>query len=571
MRRTAWSLAVVVMIGHVPGASSGEPVDTSIPEFEFDVWASPPSREVYALSSERIVQQMLYSIEEEPLSPRAIAGRIHASQELIEEKLGALAKYGLIQRRQQGWISNIPLYTQNEIRASEEISAKYAEEQARIILDELPKLKAAFEKTVLSTQFSWDHVSLIIVGALLSDFCVVDRIPFLPDHYAEELQPPLISDSGKRWAYDGFEKLPRRFLSRKWKFYHNQFSKYSGGLGRFGVVSEKRSPQPSRPEGWIRFEKGRILSALAEGPQTFELLKEQTGLSTEVLTRGLEELRQFNPPAILLRNGKYQSKIPVLCESDLDLLLGECDRVAKIIFAEVVRPHHAELAAKGKASGSRWPLPAGTYVRDKALEILIENGHVGPSPKPEVDWTFGFWGWKGFLPMHDDITDDVRPDPFLSTSITDDEAARIAEVNALKNRALAGKPIVDLSTPAMAYVTWISAYANSDLATLKQVEPGERQIDVAYLENRTKRGWLDYIGKVAVRRLPPLPVRPQEGDVSAVFTMHETGFEEAYVFFRHADGWRYLGNTARDGRWQTWAKDLANEKIQSLNGRSETE
>ena len=89
MRRTVWSLAAIVMIGYVTGTSSGEPVGKNIPEFEFDVWASPPSREVYALSSERIVQQILYSIEEEPLSPRAIADRIHASQEQIEEKLRA--------------------------------------------------------------------------------------------------------------------------------------------------------------------------------------------------------------------------------------------------------------------------------------------------------------------------------------------------------------------------------------------------------------------------------------------------------------------------------------------------
>jgi DNA-binding HxlR family transcriptional regulator len=559
------------MIGHVTGASSGEPVDKDIPEFEFDVWASPPSREVYALSSERIVQQILYSIEEEPLSLRAIADRIHASQEQIEEKLDALAKHGLIQRLQQGWISNIPLYTQDEMRASEEISAKYAEEEARIILDELPKLKTTFEKTALSAHFSWDEVSLIIVGALLADFCVVDRIPFLPDYYAEELQPSLISDSGKRWAYDGFEKLPRRFPSRKWKFYQNVLSKYSGGLARFGFVSEKRAPQPSRPEGWMRFEKGKILLALAEGPQTFESLKRQTGLIGEILTRGLEELRQLDPPAVVLSNDTYRSEIPVLCEADLDLLLGECDRIASIIFDKIVRPHFAERAAKGKASGSRWPLPADTYVRDRALQILIENGHIGPSPKPEVNWECGFWGWRGFLRMHDEITDDVRPDPFLHTPITDDEAARIAHVNALKDRVLAGKAIVDISTPAMAYVTWISAYANSGVAALKEIELPADHVDMEYLENRTKRGWLEYIGKVNVRRLPPVPAQPQEGDVSAVFTMHERGFEEAYVFFHYARGWRYLGNTARDGRWHTWAENSAKEKIKSLKKQSEIE
>ena len=386
----------------------------------------------------------------------------------------------------------------------------------------------------------------------------------MPEHYMEELQPPLVSPSGKRWGYDGFQKLPNRFPSRKWKFYQNQYSTYSGGLTRFGYYGEDRPNQPSRPEGWIRFEQGKILFALAEGPQTLESLKEQTRLRPYILNQGLDVLLHTSPPAIVLKDKKYWSKVPVLCEADRELLVRECDRIAEIIFEEIVRPHLAERLARGKALGSRWPLPADTYVRDKALQMLVESGQIRAVPAAPVDWNFGFWGWKGFLRMHDEIQKDVMPDPFLLTPASDDEIREITKLNSLKNKILENDSLVDISTPAHAYLTWISAYAHSDVKALKQVELPADRINMAYIENRTKQGWLGYIGKVDIRRLPPAPSNPEDGDVCPVFTMHERGFEEAYIFFFYDKGWRYLGNTPRDGLWHDWAKTAVINKLALL-------
>ena len=538
--------------------------DNTFPEFEFDVWASPPSRKVYALSREPVVQQILYSIEEKALSAQEIAVTIETPEGQVLEKLNELSDFGLVRRDGHRWISCIPLYTEDELRAAEQIGEKYAEEQARILQSELPRLKSVFHKTLLSNYFSWNDVSLIIVGALLSDFCVFDRIPFMPEHYTEELQPSLVSASGKKWGYNGFQKLPKRFPSRKWRFYQNQFSKYSGGLTRFGYYGENRPSQPSRPEGWIRFEQGKILFALAEGPQTFESLMAHTRLKPEILRKGLNALQQMNPPAVVLQNGRYRSKLPILSEADRDLLVRECDRIAEIIFENVVCPHHEERVAKGKASGSRWPLPVGTYVRDKALQILIENGHISAAPASPVDWNFGVWGWKGFMPMHDQIKKDLKPDPFLLTPGSEDEIREIARLNTRKNKILHNESLVDISTPAHAYLTWISAYAHSDIEALRLVEMPADRIDMTHLENRTKQGWLGYIGKVDIRRLPPVPPNPEEGDVCPVFTMHERGFEEAYVFFFYDGAWRYLGNTPRDGLWYDWATTAAKDKLALL-------
>jgi len=564
MKSAALSCVALVVILPAGSYSLGAAADKAIPEFEFDVWASPPSREIYALSSEPVVQRILYTIEEKALSADEIAAAIESPPQQIREKLNALAQLGLARKDGSLWISCIPMYTEDELRAAEEIGKAYAEKQAAILREELPRLQSVFRRTLLARYFSWEEVSLIVVGALLSDFCVVDRVPFMAEHYTQELQPPLVSPSGKRWAYDGFQKLPQRFPSRKWKFYQNVASKYSGALTRFGYITENRADQPSRPEGWIRFEQGKILFALAEGPQTLASLKAQTALQPEILKKGLDALERTSPPAVVLENGKYRSRVPILCHADLAVLLPECDRVAERIFEQVVRPHHAERVARGKAAGSRWPLPADTYVRDKALQMLSEDGQISAVSSPPVDWSFGFWGWKGLLAMHDQITENVKPDPFLLTPVSDSERNEIARLNHLQDRILAGESLADVSTPAYAHLTRISAYAHSDLAALRQVEVPAEQIDMAHLENLRKRGWVDYIGSVNFRRLPPAPARPADGDVCPVFTMHERGYEEAYVFFFYDGGWRFLGSTSKDGFWHTWAQDAAQEKVQSL-------
>ena len=560
------SCVAFIVVPLICFASLGAEGEKEFPEFEFDVWASPPSRQVYSLTGESVVQRILYAAKEEALSIEATAARTGATPEQVQEKLNRLSGFGLVTQQDGGvWISNIPLYTEAEMREAEVIAKKYAEKEAKILREAIPAFERAFAESVLAKQFAWDEVSLILVGGLTADFCVVDRIPFMADNYTEALQPPLVSSSGKRWGYDGFEKVAKRFPSRRWKFYHNQFSKYSGGLARFGYLREKRASEPSRPEGWIRFEQGKILFALADGPKTLSELLKQTGLKENIVRKGLDALTDLHPAAVTLENGKYTSRVPVLCEKDLALFLAEGDRAAALIFQDVVHPFLRERTVKGKALGSRWPLPADTYVRDKALEMLMDEGLIGPAPAASVDWNFGIWGWKGFLPMHDDIRNNVQPDPFLLTPMSEDEAARVGQCNRRKEGVFAQERMADVSTPARAFLTWISAYANSDLDALQLVETEPNHRNMAYVENLRKRGLLEYVGSADVRRLPPVPAEPKDGDVYPVFTMHERGFEEAYVFFYWNGGWRYLGNTARDGRWHTWATEVAGQRVKQLS------
>jgi hypothetical protein len=168
--------------------------------------------------------------------------------------------------------------------------------------------------------------------------------------------------------------------------------------------------------------------------------------------------------------------------------------------------------------------------------------------------------------MHDQIADNVQPDPLLSIPISDDERERIAELNALKAGILQNEKFMDISAPAKAFLTRISGFANSDLDALKLVEMPADHINEQYLQEPRSRGWLQYIRLVNIRRLPPAPSEPEDGDISPVFTIHEEGFEEAYVFFYYEGGWRFLTSDPRDGLWRTWADEAVKSKLKEIYG-----
>jgi hypothetical protein len=97
----------------------------------------------------------------------------------------------------------------------------------------------------------------------------------------------------------------------------------------------------------------------------------------------------------------YHSLYP--SEADFPLFLPELDRIAEKIFREVSLPHLKERKERAMVLGYRWPLPADTYVRDKAIQMLVEETLLSSIPEPPVDWNFSVWGWKGFLRMHREI------------------------------------------------------------------------------------------------------------------------------------------------------------------------
>jgi hypothetical protein len=410
---------------------------------------------------------------------------------------------------------------------------------------------------------------LSIVGAFLSDLCVVDIIPFQPGNINEELQPQLKTPDGRKWGYDGFEKLAKRFPSRRWKFYHNVLRKYSGGLAMFGyfrTLDEQRKSPPKQANRWLADLRGKIILALAEKTLTKEELALQIGGRKEILDKKLQEMMSYNPPAVVFLNNRYQTKIPILTEDDLALLLPSYYQIAETIFHNVVIPHLAERKSMAQELDYRWPLPADTFVRDKALQMLVEEHLLSSVQAPPVDWNFGLWGWRGFLPMHDQITDNIMPDPFLKTPISAEEKHKLEEANAIVNRIIQGEKYIDTSTPVGAFLTFMSGFVNSDINALKAVHAPLDQINEGYLQKGENRGRSEFLKKVYIRRLPPLvPEAPKKNDVSPVFVTHEEGYDMTFVFFYYHGGWKFLfNNRLGDGLWQTYVQKELQAKLNTL-------
>jgi hypothetical protein len=398
------SVIILLNFGLIKPTIAQNNKEEDFPEFEFETWGSASSRDVYKLSYENSVQKILYTIKDHALSAEEIAAKTGDAEPMVREKLKELKKYYLVSEEDKKWISNIPLYTEKELMEAEKICLKYAEKEAEILRNAIPDLKKTYEKTAVFHYFPWNEVSLIIVGALLADFCVMDRIPFRPENYCEDLQPQMEKPDGGRWQYTGYEILRKNFSSRKWRFYQNVSEREMGATSMFGYMEAKRKP-PTSQQLEVSFEEMRIvLIAFADGPLSFTDIQKQTELNEENLQKTLKGLESFAPPAVVLKDEKYYPQIPIFSESDLDMLVSECDKAAEDIFKNAVLPFNEKLKERAKELGCRWPLPKRQFVRDKALQMLIEEGLIGPLQESPVDWNFGVWGWKGKLLLWEELT-----------------------------------------------------------------------------------------------------------------------------------------------------------------------
>lgn len=308
--------------------------------------------------------------------------------------------------------------------------------------------------------------------------------------------------------------------------------------------------------------------ALAEGPLKLDELEARAGLKSKLAMKELKKMTGYDPPAVILKNGKYWTKIPILSKSDFSLLLPECDRIAEEIFKKVVLPHLEERKAKATNLGYRWPLPAGQYVRDKALQILVEEGLLSSVPQPPVNWNFGVWGWEGLLRMHNEITKDMQPDTFLTTPVSSEERKIIEGFNSIKLSILEGQNFIDTSTPAKALLTMISGFVNSDVKALKAVQVPSDHINETYLQDPRNKATAEYSKQINIRRVRLHDKKPKDGDVIPIFTVvGEQGFQATFVFFHYKGSWKFLFNTQREGLWHTNVESALPEKLLYLAGK----
>jgi hypothetical protein len=543
----------------------------NFPEINISTWGHTPP-DVRALISEREVVNILYMIRKNHLSAQEIADQIDLEEAGIKNRLHELEREGLVAKEGSRWISIFPIFDKEDITNAERIGLKYAKKEAKILEEEIPGLIQLYNQTKLSRRFDWGYVSLILVGAFLSDFCVVDRIPYMSHNlvYTEELEPWL-DKQGSGWYGAGFEEMKKKFPTQKWDFYQNTVSRYRGGMARFGYfrgLDENRMKPPGWPEYFALEPEGRILFSLAEGSLDMEQLKEKTRLKEENLKTVLHELENYDPPAAVYHQGKYENNIPILAESDLNLLMPEFDRVAERIFKEVIIPHHQERTKQARRRGIKCVFPADViniYVRDKALQILVEKGLLSEVPSPPVKWDFGVWGWNGFLAMDDQVLNDVKVDSFLSSPASSEEKKWCKRYLDLKAEIIKGTKYNDITTPVGAFLTRLAAWIHADLDALNAVETVSAPFDTTVFEKPETQKLIDYLEKLDIWRIHLPGSSPIGGNVIPIFTSED----DTHIYFYYKGGWRYLYKTAYTWLWQESLEEELKEAMEALEEKKQ--
>jgi len=145
-------LGFLVAAGGARGVCS-QPASTAFPAFEFDVWGSPPSGEVYSLTAKASVQKILFTIRESALSVADIQKATGETESTVWEGLRALETFQLVTKSGDGWLSNIPLYVEKDFQEAEKLHLRYAEKEAELLRQAIPGLRQLYGRTTLSRSF----------------------------------------------------------------------------------------------------------------------------------------------------------------------------------------------------------------------------------------------------------------------------------------------------------------------------------------------------------------------------------------------------------------------------------
>jgi len=378
-------------------------------QLEFDIWGSIPfGRE---LTCDGTVQEILLATQSEPRSIPEIADTLGVDRGVVKERINELARWELIVRDECNagkWVANMPIYTAAALTASEGIGLKYAGIEVEILRSSLPGLRESYESCEISSRFPWESVSLIIVGGLVADLCVYDRVRFFPQYLEEGLVPPLHAD-GSRWGYVGYERRRPRFRQKRWAFCQNLDldEPRTGGLATFSYFD----PPPQRqraPKCFFGLRVRPLVFGLGSAQMSFDEMASMSPCDADELRETLEEWTSSDPPAVRTQNGRYSLRIPILSRSDLGKLVGAGDAVAETIHVEVTVPSQKERSDAGKEMGLRFPLAEGFLARDIALRLLVEEGRLSEVAEPPVPWNFGVWGWRGSLPLWEEATREMQ-------------------------------------------------------------------------------------------------------------------------------------------------------------------
>jgi hypothetical protein len=126
-----------------------------------------------------------------------------------------------------------------------------------------------------------------------------------------------------------------------------------------------------------------------------------------------------------------------------------------------------------------------------------------------------------------------------------------------KSEILNGRRICNLSTPADALLTLISAYHHQDRYTLEQIFPVVRQKQFERLSSpEVGAQMLDAVRKAIICRIEIENEPPKESDLCAIYSSQspDKAIDQVWSFAYIEGAWRFAGSTSESDNWRAQAK-----------------
>jgi len=372
-------------------------------------------------------QLILFSIRSGPKSCKEISEELSIPRFWVERTIKELAKYNLVTEKDGGWVTTFDILSKEELRSANEFSKKYSEKWADILRAHLPEIKRTYYETTTAKSIPWENASWVVVGGMISDLCVFDRVRWLPEYLDEGL---VCGPEGELVGYEVDDEIV-------W-FYHNVIRKEDKTAGTFGLdYDTEKYPSGKEdkflsylkniiPEGsplWINivgFGPERppystaqllvsesaivepigpiiIIEELSKGPMTMDditnaLRIRDPDLSMGVMQSDVEYLQSLG--VIAEENGYYRLDVPYFSAEDAEKIFSMGDRVAEEILNEVIIPLDRDAKAHNMPS-----LLVQVRCRENALLMLIKEGFLPPLPDLPPSPSWGVWGAATRIPM----------------------------------------------------------------------------------------------------------------------------------------------------------------------------
>jgi proline iminopeptidase len=132
---------------------------------------------------------------------------------------------------------------------------------------------------------------------------------------------------------------------------------------------------------------------------------------------------------------------------------------------------------------------------------------------------------------------------FLQTPVDPREHEMVQSLEDMKGKVLQGHENHDLSTPAQAFLTLLSAFYHQDSNTVMQVLPFAHRLP-QLLAPELRLKLLEGMGKTTVCRIEVKDQPPQESDLAAIYTTDspDKKINQVFMFGYIQGAWRFLGS-----------------------------